>query len=173
MTLTKNDYLKFRRKYEPKHVKLVLIAESPPKNQTYFYNPNGSHKEWLFRAVMEQLGHAPQTKEAGLREMQRRGWVLVDATYEPVDGLGRQNKRRDGIILRDYPLLAATLSELSPNKSVPIILIKANVCKLLDDKLTADGFKVINKGVSVPFPSHGQQPKFHAQFALLLTATVP
>jgi len=52
-------------------------------------------------------------------------------------------------------------------------LIKANVCKLLDDKLTADGFKVINKGVSVPFPSHGQQPKFHSQFALLLTATVP
>ena len=91
---------------------------------------------------MEQLGHAPQTKDEGLREMQRRGWVLVDATYEPVDGLGRQNKRRDGIILRDYPLLVATLNKLSPTNASNHFDIR-QMCKLLDGKLTADGFKVI------------------------------
>jgi hypothetical protein len=33
---------------------------------------------------MKQISFSPCTKEEGLREFQRRGWVLVDATYEPV-----------------------------------------------------------------------------------------
>lgn len=168
MALTKADYLAFRRKFEPTTVKLVVIAESPPKNQTYFYNPAGKTSEWLFSALMKQLGHTPMTKEDGLRELQRRGWILVDATYEPVDGLGTQKKMRNAIIERDYRLLVATLEEVSPDKSVPIILIKANVCELLDDRLTADGFNVLNGGVRVAFPAFGQQPNFHAQFAPLV-----
>jgi len=165
--LTKADYLALRQKYESQPVKLVLIAESPPDGQTYFYNPNGSTKEWLFRAVMEQLGYTPQTKEEGLRELQRRGWVLVDATYEPVNG-PEKKKNRDQIILRDYPLLIQTLTVLSPDKSVPMILIKANVCELLDGRLTEAGFKVLNGGLRMPFPAFGQQPKFHAKFKQLL-----
>src|SRR5438128_4218909 len=46
----------------------------------YFYDPTGSPKEPLFAAIMLQLGQSPITKEAGLRELQQRGWVLVDAT---------------------------------------------------------------------------------------------
>jgi hypothetical protein len=166
--LTKDDYLAFRRKFEPQHVRLVLVAESPPKNQTYLYNPAGRTNEWLFTALMKQLGHIPKTKEEGLRELQRRGWVLLDATYEPVGWLGQQVNKRNAIIKRDYPLLVIALEELSLDRNVAIILIKANVCKLLDWRLTRDGFNVLNKGISVPFPGYGQQLKFHTQFAPLL-----
>ena len=133
--LTKDDYLAFRRKFEPQSVRLVIVAESPPKNQTYLYNPAGHTNEWLFTALMKQLGQMPK----GLRELQRRGWVLVDATYERVDCLGQQANKRHAIIERDYPLLVAALEELSPDKSVAIILAKANVCKLLDWRLTRYG----------------------------------
>jgi hypothetical protein len=30
MTLTKDEYLAFRRRFEPEHVKPVIVAESPP-----------------------------------------------------------------------------------------------------------------------------------------------
>lgn len=168
--LTKEAYLSFRRKFEPQLVRLVVVAESPPKNQTYLYNTAGRTNEWLFTALMKQLGHTPKTKEEGLLELQRRGWVLLDATYEPVGWLGQQVNKRNAIIERDYPLLVRALEELSPDRNAAIILVKANVCKLLDRRLTRDGFRVLNKGVSVPFPSHGQQFKFQAQFARLLNA---
>ena len=166
--LTKDDYLAFRRKFEPQPVRLVVVAESPPKNQTYLYNPAGRTNEWLFTALMKQLGHMAKTKEEGLRELQRRGWVLLDATYETVGWLGQQVNKRNAIIKRDYPLLVTALEELSPDRNAAIILIKSNVCKLLDWRLTRDGFNVLNKGISVPFPSHGQQLKFQTQFAPLL-----
>jgi hypothetical protein len=130
--LTKDDYLAFRRKFEPQPVRLVVVAESPPKNQTYLYNPAGRTNEWLFTALMKQLGQMPKTKEEGLRELQRRGWVVVDATYEQVDWFGQQVNKRNAIVERDYPLLVAALEELLPDKSTAIILVKANVCKLLD-----------------------------------------
>jgi hypothetical protein len=144
-------------------VRLVVVAESP-----YLYNPAGRNNEWLFTALMKQLGQMPKTKEEGLRELQRRGWVLLEATYEPVEWLGQQVNKRNAIIERDYPMLVTALEELSPDRNAAIILIKANVCKLLDWRLTRDGFNVLNKGISVPFPSHGQQSKFQRQFALLL-----
>jgi hypothetical protein len=53
---------------------------------------------------MRQLRLSPLTKEDGLGEFQRRGWVLVDATYEPVNKLTASG-RRNGVIERDYPLL--------------------------------------------------------------------
>ena len=144
------------------------MAESPPKNQTYLYNPAGRTNEWLFTALMKQLGQMPKTKEEGLGELQRRGWVLVDATSKQVDWFGQQVNKRNAIIERDYPLLVAALEELSPDKSAAIILVKANVCKLLDWRLSKYGFNVLNKGISVPFPSRGQQLRFQVQFALLL-----
>lgn len=165
--LTKDDYLALRRKFEPTPVKLVIVAESPPTNQTYFYNPDGRVTEWLFSALMKQLLHTPSTKEKGLRELQRRGWVLLDATYEPVNDL-KQTKKRNDVIAKDYPLLVASLNEMSPDKSVPIILVKKNVCEMLDRKLTADGFNVLNKGIKVDFPAFSRQPNFHAKFAALL-----
>ena len=112
--LTRDDYLTFRRKYEPTIVKLVVVAKFPPKSGLYFYNPEGRTSEPLFAALMQQLGCRPKTKEEGLREFQRRGWVLVDATYEPVDGI-KNKKERNEVIERDYPLLVAALDQMLPN----------------------------------------------------------
>ena len=36
---------------------------------------------------MKQLDIHPKTKFEGLSEFQKRGWALVDATYEPVNAL--------------------------------------------------------------------------------------
>jgi hypothetical protein len=64
-----------------------------------------------------------------------------------------------------YPLLCEDLASLTPDRSVPVVLIKANVCRILEPLLTGDGFQVLNNGNAIYFPSHGQQTKFRSQFA--------
>lgn len=166
--LPRHGYLTLRRRYEPQSVGLIVVAESPPQSGEYFYDPTGRVTEPLFAALMKPLGISPSTKASGLREFQQQGWVLVDATYEPVNKIS--DTRRDAVIIRDYPLLRGDLVNLVPDRSAPLILIKANICRLLEPMLSADGFNVVNRGRSIPFPSHGWQRVFGHKFAATLKA---
>jgi hypothetical protein len=56
------------------------------------------------------------------------------------------------VIERDYQLLGDDLATLAPDRSVPLVLIKKNICKVLEPKLTRDGFRVLNRGASSPSP---------------------
>jgi hypothetical protein len=159
-------YHALRKLYQPNGLKLAIVAESPPKSGKYFYDKCGAKSEPLFSALMQRLNFIPADKEDGLREFQRRGLILVDATYEPVDGMS--NGARNEVIARDYPLLVEDLKSISAGLMFPIILLKANVCRLLDPKLTKDGFNVINRGRAIPFPSTGQQTKSKQELVAVL-----
>jgi hypothetical protein len=169
MTDRRDAYLALRRKYEPPNVRLVIVAESPPASGRYFYNPTGRASEPLFAALMPHLQISPIDKETGLRAFQQRGWVLVDATYEPVNDL-TTIAQRNRVIVRDYALLHDDLAALLVDRSTPLVLIKANVCRILEPKLTNDGFNVLNRGRAVYFPAAGQQNNFQRQFATILGA---
>lgn len=164
--LRRHDYLSLRQRFDPEIPRLVIVAESPPTSGLYFYNPDGAVTEPLFAALMKALGLAPAAKLSGLRTFQRRGWVLVDATYEPVNKLSKSE--RDAVIVRDYPLLRRDLEELTCDQAVPLVLIKANVRALLEQRLTADGLQVLNHGQNIPFPSHGWQKDFQRKFGAIL-----
>lgn len=166
LQIQRSEYLSFQRKFEPASVKLVIVAESPPASGKYFYNPEGAPSEPLFKALMLQLNFKPTTKESGLREFQQRGWVLVDATYEPVNALS--GPARDKVIARNYPFLRGDLTALLPDRSAPLVLVKANICRLLESDLAKDGFNVLNKGRVVYFPSTGRQKDFQRQFSAIL-----
>ncbi len=159
-------YLALRRRYEPVSIKLVVVAESPPASGKYFYDPEGSIKEPLFTALMQQFGYEPSTKEQGLQALQRDGRVLVDATYQPVNKLIPAD--RDEVIEKDYFRLRLDLERLNSDRSAPLILIKANVCRILEPKLKEDHFNVLNRGSRDYFPSNGQQTRFHQQFGAIL-----
>ena len=141
------------------------MAESPPVSGRYFYDETGSTTEPLFAAIMNQLRHQPATKAEGLCAFRQAGWILVDATYQPVNTLGAS--RRNAVITRDYPLLRNDLKRLVPER---VILIKKNVCVLLEPRLLADGFCVLNAGRVIYFPSHGRQRDFERQFAEIVVA---
>ena len=95
---------------------------------------------------------------------------MVDATYEPVNTPGISKRDRDDIIQRDYPLLVADLKGLLTDQSTPLILIKANVYRLLKNRLIEDTFNVLNDR-SLPFPSTGHQTEFYNAFAAILKST--
>jgi len=71
-------------------------------------------------------------------------------------------------IVGGYQSLREDLARLSPDRFVPLILIKENVCRLLEARLKEDGFNVLNSGRVIYFPSHGRQKDFHRQFAAVL-----
>jgi hypothetical protein len=156
--VNKEYYLELRNRYKPAHIKTVFILESPPASGKYFYDETGLISEPLFSAMMELLSYKPQNKKEGLKYFSSTGHFLVDATYEPVNKL--KGRARENTILNSYSDLADDLKNLGNPDTINFVLIKANICRLLQDRLIADGFNVVNKGVTIPFPSTGQQGNF-------------
>lgn len=159
--MDRSYYLSLRQDFAPQDIKLVVVAESPPVSGKYFYDTTGATTEHLFSALMRRVGFSPLSKAEGLRELQRLGWILIDATYEPVDKL--VGPPRDQVLVRDFPLLVADLAAVTNNQT-PIVLIKTNVCRVLEARLVAQGYNVINRGRIIYFPSHGRQKQFAQQF---------
>lgn len=156
--MTRTEYIRLRERYHPKHVKIIFVLESPPISGLYFYNPEGLVSEPLFRAMMKDvLDLQPKSKHEGLTEFAAHGYLLIDATYTPVNGLSSDG--RDAVIEKDLPLLVEELHRYADNDS-KVILVKVNVCKLLESRLVDQGFTVLNRGTRIPFPSTGQQNKF-------------
>ncbi len=101
--LTRSDYHAFRRVYQPADLKLIVVAESPPVSGLYFYNPVGAVSEPLFSAFMQQIGVKPRSKDEGLRSFHQKGWLLADATYEPVNVDAYKRVERNEIIKSNSP----------------------------------------------------------------------
>lgn len=161
-------YVNLRDRYRPTQTRLIFIAESPPSSGKYFYDPEGLTAEPLFRALMcDVLERQVASKTDGLKAFQEEGYLLLDATYVPVNK-GLSNGERDQIVLAGYEGLTRELVALSPQKSTPIILIKKNVCVLLEAKLLHDGFIVRNNGIVVPFPSRWQERRFREAIKQIL-----
>jgi hypothetical protein len=72
---------------------------------------------------------------------------------------GLSSDARDAVIEKDFPLLVEELHRYADSET-KLVLVKVNVCKLLESRLVDQGFTVLNRGTRVPFPSTGQQNKF-------------
>ncbi len=95
--ITRSDYILLRDRYLPSTRKVVFVLESPPISGRYFYNPDGSVSEPLFLAMMKDvLEIIPATKGEGLQEFANRGYLLVDATYTPVNDAQLSQRDRNG-----------------------------------------------------------------------------
>jgi hypothetical protein len=166
--LTRRQYVALRNRFVPKEVKIVFIRESPPASGKYFYNPAGSTKEPLFRAMMgDVLGINPLEKKEGLRQFAGKGYFLIDSTYTLVNALN--DKKADDIIEHNFDLLIRDLTQYA-GTGTGIVLVKANVCRLLEPKLAATGFNILNHGEIIPFPGTGQQGNFRAAILRVLAS---
>ena len=139
--LLRSECLTLRYKFERASVKLVVVTACPPKPRLYFYDPSGSIEEPLFKRMMKVLSYNPATKEHGLREFRRRGCLLVDATYRPLDGLSEEMCEKE--IMKSYPALLVELSKVLTDKSTPITVVKARARKALERTLRNDGFTML------------------------------
>lgn len=162
----KSEYFALRKRFQPDEPRLIFIAESPPASGAYIYDPEGTVTEHLFSAMMRAMTFEPDNKGEGLGEFMRRRLFLVDATYRPVNRL--KGRARDNVILEGYGELVTDLRGNPGVERVPIVLIKANVRKILEVPLLEDGFRVINDGQAVYFPCCGRQGQFQQQLVHIL-----
>jgi hypothetical protein len=162
-----NPYMVQRNAYLPADLKLIFVLESPPTGPAYFYNENGRVSELLFRALMKVLfGRLPATKAEGLTWFAEAGYLLVDPIYTPVDKL--PEAEADRLIAANYENFMKDLQTLMAGRNVPLILVKKNICRLLEPRLTADGFTVLNHGTIIPFPMHYRAAEFERKVRDLL-----
>jgi hypothetical protein len=166
--LTRDEYIKFRDRYLPDRPKIVFVLESPPKSGRFFYNPKGSVSEPLFRAMMKDiLEIKPRSKDEGLREFASRGFLVIDATYTPLNYAHLKDREKNKKLLEEFPLLLNDLRSHTESDT-GVVLVKANVYELLKPRLTAHGFTVLNGGKKIPFPSNGHQKTFRNMVRPLL-----
>ena len=164
----RKSYLEYRNKYKPEDTRVIFVLESPPKSGKYFYNNEGDVSEPLFKAMMKLIKFEPKDKESGLQEFKKQELIIVDAVYSPINYPENKQRWRDEKILEWYPMMVKDLKHLMGEKNIPLILVKANVCRLLEEKLKKDGFNVLNNGMAIPFPSTGHQNEFAEKIAEVL-----
>ena len=161
-------YIELRNKYTHEYINIIFLLESPPASGNYFYNNEGSVSEPLYSAFMDYLKIIARTKEEGLKEFCKRGYLLVDATYIPVNNIAN-NTERNRIIMQNYENLKTDLKNIDAlNNRTPIILVKANIYELFINQLPTDGFNIVNGQTKIPFPSTGQQSKFKIKIKELM-----
>ena len=155
------NFNRARRKYRPRKVRLLLIAESPPSSGGFFYFPMTIGKDHLFRETMKALDLWPKNepmrkgvdKRPMLRRFQSMGLYLLDTCDFPVDKL-RPMKRREAI-LQQIPRLVNDVIEANP---LHILVVKSSIFNPVIIALRESGLwsRILNTG-PVPFPSHGNQ----------------
>lgn len=157
MTYDKAYYKNLIDAFRPDELHAVVIAESPPASGKFFYDPQGAAAEILFATLMLAfLDSEYPAKQTGLRAFQQAGYLLLDATYTPVNKL--PDERRKATILGDFPLLLSDLEGYGVNKKTPIILMKKNVCELLQPKFRTEGYNIIG---CVDYPYWQTEPNNH------------
>ena len=146
---------KATRKYQPKNVELLLVAESPPKApERHFYFEDVRQHDLLFRYVAKViLGEMPtrDNKAEVLAALKERGVLMIDLRPDPID---------DTPVTDYVPDLLPRVRALKPKK---IVLIKVRVFDAAYQRLRDEGLPVVD--VRVPFPGRGQQAKFEQTFA--------
>ena len=161
------EYINLRNKYLPEKLKAVFVLESPPQGHGYVYDPAGRVSEVLFRAFMKFIDFVPSDKDEGLKKLAKRGYLLVNPVYVPVNKL--PDKEADKIILENYQNFLADLNVLiKEDKTTPIILVKSNILRLLEQPMLSDGYNVINRGLLIPFPLHYHANTFQERLKTLL-----
>src|SRR3954464_7652523 len=91
LVTTKRERESLRRSFQPSHVQLLFIGESPPASGRFFYSGNSG----LYRAIHMAFQKADATilEENFLSTFRAYGCYLTDLSHEPVDHLDAQPRR--------------------------------------------------------------------------------
>src|SRR5438128_2033017 len=138
------NFNRARRKYRPRKVRLLLIAESPPSSGGFFYFPMTIGKDHLFRETMKALDLWPENepmrrgvdKRSMLRRFQSMGFYLLDTCDFPVDKM-RPVERREAV-LQQIPRLVDNVIEADP---LHILVVKSTVFNPVVTALDESGLR--------------------------------
>ena len=173
------SYDDVRKTYRPTHIKLLLIAESPPpaphvqSSRQFYYTDRVRRDDRLFTNTIRALYPEaekltePQLeahKETWLRRFQQDGRYMIEALEDSQEHEVTKHDRQDRI-RASLPRLIERVRELA-EPHTKIILIKSNVFEVAAEPLRAAGFTVLNTEL-VDYPGHFNQRAYREKLAAL------
>jgi len=174
------SYEDTRQGYRPDHVKVLLIAESPPPpsrvaSSRHFYRSDEIRRDdYLFANTIKAMypeaatkveSELEQDKEQWLRRFQADGFYMVEALDNSLEHAVTKQERQD-FIAQNLPDLLQKVSKLA-DKSTKIILIKSNVFVVAAEPLRQAGFTVLNTEL-LDYPGRFNQKAYREKLAKLI-----
>lgn len=174
-----NDYESIRQRYRPGHIKMLLIAESPPpapeiqSSRQFYYTDRVRQDDRLFtntmRALYSEAADLPETeleadKDRWLRRFQADGYYMIEA-LEKSQQHKVTKKQRQERIRESLPWLIERMRELA-EPDTKIVLIKSNVFEAAGGPLREAGFKVPQTEL-VDYPGQYNQRVYREKLARL------
>jgi hypothetical protein len=166
-----------RAKYKPAVVRIVLVAESPPKADSgrFFYFedvPTGDSLFWetmktLYPADLPPTGPPRWRKREFLTRFTADGFYLLDAVEVPLGKATPVVKRQR--IRESMPRLIRDLRRIC-RPDTKIALISASVFDVCLGSLRVAGLNIVNEEM-IDFPGSGCQRKFREKFGKILART--
>ena len=179
-----SSYDETRKHYLPKHVKMLLIAESPPPSadaggSRHFYRSDKVRVgDRLFINTVKALypetadlkeAEIEQQKEQWLRRFQSDGWYMIEA-LEVSQRHAVTKPERQTRIKASLPRLIERVTELA-KPDTKIILIKSNVFVVAAEPLRDAGFTVLNTEL-VDYPGQFNQRDYREKLSMLAKQTI-
>lgn len=178
-----SSYDDIRKQYRPTHIKILLIAESPPpaahiqSSRQFYFTDRIRRDDRLFTNTIRAL--YPETEEASekdleeakqqwLHRFQADGWYMIEA-LETSQEHEVTKKQRQARINDALPRLLERVKELA-EKDTKIILIKSNVFDVAAEPLRQAGFTVLNTEL-VDYPGRFNQSDFRRKIRELTKAS--
>lgn len=177
-----NSYERVRQKYKPKHIKMLLIAESPPPeantdSSRHFYRSDKIRRDdRLFintiKAIYPEAAGKTEAqlepeKEQWLRKFQADGRYMIEALDKSLPHEVTKQQRQE-LIRENLPNLLEKVQKLAA-PDTKIILIKSNVFDVAAEPLRQAGFTVLNKEL-LDYPGQFNQRAYREKLAKLTHA---
>ena len=143
-----------RESFKPSRIASLFIGESAPQRGEFFYRGNSN----LFRELKDSVSGGPNF----LNEFRSQGLYLDDLVLEPVNGLGRKEKRE-----KHASSVDSLASRLARHKPEAIVIIGIGIQKYVRLAARKAGFNGPIFVTAFPGrPKHKQ--RFHADMAKIL-----
>jgi len=174
-------YDEIRYEYRPRHIKVLLIAESPPSasdiqsSRQFYYTDRVRQDDRLFtntiRALYPEAADIPepeleQVKDEWLRRFQSDGYYMIEALEKSQPHEVTKNQRQDRIRAA-LPRLVERVRQLVESDT-RLILIKSNVYEVAAEPLRQAGFTVLNTEL-VDYPGRFNQADYRRKLRDLLS----
>ena len=175
-----SDYEKVRSKYKPQHIKLLLIAESPPpspeiqSSRQFYYTDRIRRDDRLFTNTIKALyseasdlteAELEENKERWLRRFQNDGYYMIEALEESQKHKVTKKQRQERISDNISRLISRVEKLAGPDTK--IVLIKSNVYEAAAQPLRAAGFNVLNTEL-VDYPGQFNQRAYREKLSKLV-----
>lgn len=171
-----------RQKYRPAHIKILLIAESPPptpdvqSSRQFYYTDRIRKDDRLFvntiRALYPEAMDISEVdleteKDTWLQKFQADGWYMIEALEQSQKHEATKEQRQEKIA-KSLPRLIERVRELAESDT-KIILIKSNVFEVAAEPLRKAGFTILNHEL-VDYPGRYNQRAFREKLTKLARA---